>query len=35
MCQFRDNILVASSYPDSDRVQLIHTVCSSWEMHGT
>ena len=28
MCQFRDNILVGSSYPDSGRVQLIHTVCS-------
>ena len=26
MCQFRDNILVASSYPDSGRVRLIQIV---------
>ena len=36
MCQLRDNILVASSYPDSDRVQLIHAVCrllgSAWNV---
>ena len=36
MCQFRDNILVASSYPDSHRVELIHIVCkllgSAWNL---
>ena len=28
MQQFRDNILVASSYPDSPQVQLIQTICN-------
>ena len=36
MCQFRDNILVASSYPDSERVRLIQTVCGllgkAWDL---
>ena len=27
LCQFRDNILVASTYPDSPRTQLIHQIC--------
>ena len=29
MCQFRDNILVASSYPDCTRTKLIRNICQA------
>ena len=36
LCQLRDNILIASSYPDSPQERIIDTVCrileSSWEL---
>ena len=28
LCQFRDNILVASSYPDSQHTRFIHNICN-------
>ena len=37
-CQFRDNILLTSSYPDSEGVHLIQTVCEllgkAWDLKG-